>query len=86
MKFTDPADAPEAKTRLESMAAEISAILTLDVGLDVLGTPVSCDLSLITTHASAEALVAYQEHPVHLVFRDWVGTRLAGRWVVDSEG
>jgi hypothetical protein len=86
MKFHDPADAPEAKTRLEAMAAEIPELLTLEVGLDVLRTPVSYDLSLITTHDSAETLAGYQVHPAHVEFRDWVGARLAERGVVDSEG
>jgi hypothetical protein len=85
MKFTDPADAPEAKSRLEALPAEIPQIRSLEVGLDVLRTEVSYDLWLITTHDSAETLGEYQVHPVHQGFRDWVGPRLAGRVVVDSE-
>jgi len=46
---------------------------------------VSYDLWLVTTHDSAETLGAYQVHPAHQVFRDWVGPRLAARAVVDSE-
>ncbi len=85
MKLTDPADAPEVKTRLEALAGEVPEILTLDVGLDVLRTDVSYDLWLITTHSSRETLAGYQSHPVHEEFRSWVGPRLAARAVVDSE-
>ena len=85
MKFADPADAPEAKTRLEALLPAIPEIRTLEVGLDVLRTEVSYDLWLITTHDSAATLAGYQEHPVHQDFRAWVGPRLAGRVVVDSE-
>ncbi len=85
MKLTDPADAPEAKTRLEALAGKVPEILTLEVGLDVLRTDVSYDLWLITTHSSRETLAGYQAHPVHEEFRGWVGPRLAARAVVDSE-
>ena len=85
MKFTDASDAPEAKTRLEALAAGIPQIRSLEVGLDVLHTEVSYDLWLITTHDSAETLGGYQAHPVHQAFREWVGPRLAARAVVDSE-
>jgi len=85
MKFTDPSDAAEARNRLEALPPDIPQIRTLDVGLDVLRTDASYDLWLITTHDSVEELTAYQDHPVHQVFRQWVGPRLAGRAVVDSE-
>lgn len=85
MKFHDPADAGEAKSRLVALAPQIPQILSLEVGLDVLRTAVSFDLWLITTHESAETLSDYQVHPVHVEFREWVGPRLAARWVVDSE-
>lgn len=85
MKLHDPADAPEAKQRLEDLGAQIPEILSLEVGLDVLRTELSYDLWLITTHASREALAAYQEHPVHQEFRQWVGPRMAARAVADSE-
>jgi hypothetical protein len=85
MTFTDPADAPEAKSRLEALAAEIPEISTLEVGLDVVGSPVSAHLALTTTHASLETLRAYQGHPVHEAFGAWVRPRLSGRVVVDSE-
>ena len=85
MKFTDPADAPEAAERLRALAPKIEQIATLDVGLDVVGSDVSWHLVLITTHASLAALTGYQSHPVHQEFGAWVRPRLAARAVVDVE-
>jgi hypothetical protein len=85
MKFADPADAPEAKARLEALPAGIPQILSLEVGLDVLRTEASYDLVLVTTHDSTAALQAYQTHPVHEEFGQWARPRLTGRAVVDVE-
>lgn len=85
MTFTEPSDALEAKGRLEALPADITEILTLEVGLDVVHSDVSAHLALITTHDSLEALRAYQVHPVHEAFGHWVRPRLASRQVVDVE-
>jgi hypothetical protein len=85
MKLADPADAPEAKSRLDALSGRIPGLLSLDVGLDVLRTEASYDLSLVTTHETLQGLDDYQVHPEHLEFKAWVGPRLAGRVAVDSE-
>jgi hypothetical protein len=85
MTFLDPADAPEAKARLEALPAHIPQILTLEAGLDVVGSAVSAHLLLLTTHESVEMLQAYQGHPVHEEFGAWVRPRLASRHVADVE-
>lgn len=85
MKFIDAGDAPEAKARLEALLGRIPALRSLEVGLDVLHVEASYDLWLVTTHDSTDLLGEYQAHPVHQLFREWVGPRLAGRAVVDSE-
>jgi hypothetical protein len=85
MRFTDPAQAPEAKARLDALLGVVPQLLSLQVDLDVLRTEASYDLWLVTTHDSTEALAAYQVHPAHEEFRAWVGPRLAARAVVDSE-
>jgi hypothetical protein len=84
MTFADPGNAPEAKQRLEALEAQIPQILSLHVGLDVLGTPVSAHLALTTTHDSVETLKEYQAHPVHEEFGAWVRPLLTARVVVDS--
>lgn len=85
MTFLDADDAAEAKTRLEDLPAQIPQIRTLEVFLDVLRTDVSADLALVTTHDSADLLTAYQQHPVHEAFGQWVRPRLSARVVVDAE-
>jgi hypothetical protein len=85
MTFLEADDATEAKTRLEDLTAHIPELLTLEVFLDVLHTDVSADLALITTHDNADTLKAYQQHPVHEAFGQWVRPRLSARVVVDAE-
>jgi hypothetical protein len=85
MRFTDDADAAEAKARLEALPAQISEIRSMEVGLDVLRTSASFDLALVTTHDSLDALRSYQAHPAHEAFGAWVGPRLAARAVVDAQ-
>lgn len=86
MKFTDPADAPEAVQRLRELEDRIPSVLSLDTGLDVLRGEVSWDLVLVTTHEDLDGLQAYQVHPAHAEFSGWVRPRLAHRATVDVEG
>lgn len=83
MKFTDSADAPEARKRLEELPALVGEIASMRVGLDVTGSAVSYDLCMTTRHASAAALAAYQSHPAHRALGDWLRPRLADRATVD---
>ncbi|MEV4382367.1 Dabb family protein [Streptosporangium sp. NPDC049644] len=85
MKFTDPRDAPKARELLEGMGGRVEQIRDLVVGLDVIGSPVSYDLCLITRHESAEELRGYQDHPAHLEVAAWLHPRLAARAVVDHD-
>lgn len=85
MRFTDPAQAPEAKARLEALVGRIPELLGLDVGLDVLRSDASYDLSLVTTHDDLAGLQAYQTHPVHVELIEWLRPLLAQRAVVDAE-
>lgn len=85
MKLSDRADAPEAKRRLEELPAAIPALASLRADLDTLRLDGSSDLALVTTHADAGALRAYQEHPAHQAFLAWLRPRLASRAAVDYE-
>ena len=85
MKFADPSNRDEAKTRLEALPAEIPHIRSLTVGLDVVGSEVSQDLALITTHDSLDELKAYQSHPVHVEFGGWLRPLLTSRVAVDYD-
>ena len=83
MKFTDPADAPEAKRRLEELVPLIGQIRGMTVGLDVVRGEVSWDLALVTEHADLDELRGYQRHPEHLKAAGWLRERLAARASVD---
>lgn len=83
MTFSDPADAPEAKRRLDDLAGRIPALLSLRADLDALGLPGSSHLCLVTTHADADGLRAYAEHPDHVALLGWLRPRLAARAAVD---
>ena len=85
LRFADPADAPEAKQRLEALTGRIPALHALEAGIDVLRTEASYDLALVTTHDDLAGLDAYQVHPEHQEFLAWVRPRLAARAVVDAE-
>jgi hypothetical protein len=85
MKFIDAANRDEAKTRLEALPAGIPQIKTLTVGLDIIGSEVSQDLVLITTHESVDELKGYQAHPVHQEFGGWLRPLLTSRSVIDFE-
>ena len=85
MKFTDAADAPEAKAKLESLVGEVPQIKDLVVGLDVVRSEASFDLCLTTTHADLDELRGYQQHEAHLEVAGWLKQRLAARAVVDAQ-
>lgn len=85
MRFTDPADAPEAKERLDGLLGVVPTLLTLHVDVDVLRTEASYDLALVSTHDDLAGLKAYAEDPAHLEVLSWIRPRLAARAVVDGE-
>ncbi|MGW4368901.1 Dabb family protein [Nocardia takedensis] len=85
MRFTDRADAPEARRRLRAMAPHVAQIRDIAVELDEGGTAVSYDLCLTTVHDSAAELRGYQDHPAHREIAAWLTPRLAARAVVDFQ-
>jgi hypothetical protein len=86
MTFTDPADAPEAKRRLDALAGAVPSLRSLRADLDVLGLPGSSHLCLVTTHDDAGGLRAYAEHPDHVALLGWLRPRLAARAAGDHDG
>lgn len=84
LRFHDASHAPEAKRRLEALPAGIPQIRTLSAGLDVVGSDVSWDLALVTTHDDLDALRGYQQHPAHEEFGSWLRPLLSARAAVDS--
>jgi hypothetical protein len=85
MRFTDPADARATKARLEALVGVVPELLSLQVDLDVLRSEASWDLALVSTHADLDGLSAYQAHPAHAAFLEWLRPRLSARASVDAE-
>ncbi|GAA3203440.1 Dabb family protein [Actinocorallia longicatena] len=83
MKFTDAADAPQARELLTALPGRVPEIQRLTVGLDVVHGDASYDLCMITEHDSLDGLRAYQGHPAHLEVAGWLRPRLAARASVD---
>jgi hypothetical protein len=85
LKFADSADAAEAKERLDALVGVVPELLSLQVDLDVLHTAASWDLALVSTHEDLQGLRAYQAHPAHAAFGEWLGPRVSARASVDAE-
>ena len=83
--LTDPADAAETRARIAALGPQIEAIRSITAGVDILGDPGAAHVVLISTHDDVPGLRAYQDHPVHQEFGDWVRDRIAAKAVVDFE-
>ena len=81
--LADPADAEEVVRRLLAMEGRIPALLGVEAGVDQLPADRSAHVALITRHADAGGLAAYNEHPVHQELLAWVKPRVARTAKVD---
>ncbi|MGP1667141.1 MAG: Dabb family protein [Rhodanobacter sp.] len=88
MKLNDQNDRDEALVRLRALSGKIPTLLSLTCGTEALHSGDSAmhafDLVLVTEHADAAGLTAYQEHPAHQDFANWVLPRRLARAVVDT--
>lgn len=85
-RLHDPADAEEVVRRLHALRGRIPALLSLEAGVDVLGSEQSYDVALVTTHEDMAGMQAYQVDPVHAEFAAWLRPLVAARAAVDHEG
>jgi hypothetical protein len=85
LRFDDLATAAEARDRLLAMAGRIPAMTGIEAGVDQTRDPRSYELALITRHADAAGLAAYQVHPVHQEVLAWLKERVRGAVAVDFE-
>ncbi|UOR01371.1 Dabb family protein [Leucobacter allii] len=79
-------EAAEAGLRaaLEPLARSVPGVLALEVAVDDSGISGHWDAVLISHHASAEDLAAYQIHPDHLAAVEALDPIVGNRSVVDS--
>jgi len=83
-RLKNKADAAQVKQQLEGMKGRIEGLLALEVGLNFAeSSPV--DIALYSEFKDRAALESYVDHPVHVPVKQFVGARVAERWVTDYE-
>ncbi|WP_438349728.1 Dabb family protein [Paenibacillus sp. FA6] len=65
LKDSSPESINRTADVLRDMKGKIPQLISIEVGIDVIRSERSYDISLITEVESLEALQAYQVHPVH---------------------
>ncbi len=73
----------EMERKLKNLLNHIPEIKHLEVGKDILATPSSFDVCLITSFDNIEDLRAYQEHPEHKKVVEYIKQVVEDRKVVD---
>lgn len=73
------------KEKLEDLKGKIDGLLHIEVGIDFSKTENSSDVVLYSEFETKEALVAYQEHPLHIQAGSFVRGVVAERRLVDFE-
>jgi hypothetical protein len=71
------------KNMLEALNGKIPGLEKLEVGLGIGGSETSFDMVLYSEFQDEQALETYQNHPEHLIVREFVGKVREKREVVD---
>ena len=70
---------------LRGMEGKIEGMVSLEVGIDFLHSERSCDIALNTLFTDRAALDAYQDHPVHLPVKEYIGAVRESSCAADYE-
>lgn len=81
-----PENIEKARDVLMDMEGKIPQLRHLEVGTDVLRSPRSYDLALVTKFDSMDDLQTYQAHPVHVKVADYMASVRESAVAVDYEG
>ena len=73
------------KERFEELANMLDGLRRLEVGIDVVHTPESADVVLITEFESRAAYEAYAVHPAHKALSQFISDLRVERRVIDYE-
>ncbi|MNJ45592.1 Stress responsive A/B Barrel Domain protein [compost metagenome] len=65
LKDSSPESIERTASVLRNMEGRIEQLRSIEVGIDVVKSPRSYDIALVTTFDSLEDLQGYQVHPVH---------------------
>jgi hypothetical protein len=82
-KLTDPSNTQKVHDLLINMKGKIAELRDIEVGIDIVRSPRSFDVSLITRFDSREDMDTYQVHPVHVEVLKFMKTAVEKAVVVD---
>ena len=85
LKDRSPENVAATRDRIALLAGQISEILSIEVGINVVDSPRAYDIALVETFESVEALHTYQVHPVHVALLTEVMPRFEDFHSVDYE-
>lgn len=69
----------------EAARSQVSGLLRLEVGRNIIDAPDAWDLAAVMLFESRAALDAYQTHPSHLAIKALVGPMRSARGQIDFE-
>ena len=75
----------EMKLRVEAMNGEIPGLIKVELGRDFNGSDITFDVALYSELESKEALSVYQDHPMHIHVKEFIGAVTSARAVVDYD-
>ena len=75
----------EIKLRVEAMNGEIPGLIKAELGRDFNGSEVAYDIALYSELENKQALQTYQEHPMHLHVKEFIGAVTMARAIIDYE-
>ncbi|MBI9097429.1 MAG: Dabb family protein [Spirochaetaceae bacterium] len=82
-KLKNISDGDEVVKRLKNLEGRIPGLISIDAGTDTNRSGAAFDVVLISQHTSQEALNSYQLHPEHLEVKEYIGSVVKERIVVD---
>ncbi len=84
-RYKDKSDIEIARNQLESLRNRVPTMLSIETGVNFLGSSTSWDLVLITEHKDRASLDVYQEDSLHAEVKAVLGKLESERAVVDYE-
>ncbi len=86
LKVKNPAEIPRVRDALLSLQEKIPQLKHAEVGIDILKTPRSFDMSFIARFDSRGDFEAYSNHPAHNPVADLIHSLITDAAAVDYEG
>jgi hypothetical protein len=78
-------NAQTMKSLLAGMQGKIPGLKHLEVGINITKEQSDVDVVLFSEFAAQADLDIYQDHPVHVAVKDFIGKVCTARYVIDYE-